>query len=177
VGGDGVGEEFFCGEVVLGCEDLGGGHHGGLVAVFDGDQSGLQRDDCFAGAHVALQQTAHGFGGAHVGDDFAEDSFLRGGGFEGENLFEGFADVVVCGEGGADAVAELAAFEFEAELKVEELFEDEAAVRGGAGGHELGHGGASGREVEVTEGVHAAGELEALAEGLWQGFYTLRPHS
>ncbi len=45
-----------------------------------------------------MQQAAHGFGGAHVGDDLAEDSFLRGGGFEGEDLLEGFADVVVCGE-------------------------------------------------------------------------------
>jgi len=114
VRGDGVGEELFGGEVVLCGEDFGGGHHRYLVAVFDGYQGGLQRDDGFAGAYVSLQEAAHGLGGAHVGDDFAEDSLLGGGGFEGEDLFEGFADVVVCGEGGAGAGAELAAFEFEA---------------------------------------------------------------
>ncbi len=41
---------------------------------------------------------------------------------------------------------------------------------GGAGGHELGHGGAGGGKVEVAEGVHAGGKREAGAEGGWEGF-------
>ena len=86
-------------------EDFGGGHHGDLVAVFDGDERGLEGDDGLAGADVALQQAAHGAGAAHVGDDFAEDALLRGGGLEGEHLLEGFADLVVGDEGGALALA------------------------------------------------------------------------
>ena len=155
---------------MLGGEDLGWRHEGGLVAVFDGDECGLEGDDGFAGAYVALQQAAHGLGAAHVGDDFAEDAFLRGGGFEGEDLFEGFADLVVGDEGGAVAVAEPAAFEFEAEFEVEELFEDEAAVGGGAGGHEVGHGGAGGGEVEGAEGVHAGGDGRRAAEAVGRVF-------
>ena len=126
------GEELARGEVVLRGEDLGGRHQRDLVAVFDGDERGLHGDDGLAGADVALQQAAHGLGRAHVGDDFAEHAFLCGGGVEGEDLLEGFADVVAGGEGGAGALAHAAAFEFEAELEVEELFEDEALVRGGA---------------------------------------------
>jgi hypothetical protein len=42
-------------------------------------------------------------------------------------------------------------------------------VRGGAGGHELGHGGAGGGKVEVAEGVGAGGEGEACAKGGGEG--------
>ena len=148
-------EELAGGEVVLRGEDFGGRHQGDLVAVFDGDERGLHGDDGFAGADVALQQAAHGLGLAHVGDDFAEDAFLGGGGMEGEDLLEGFADFVVGGEGCAGALAHAAAFEFEAEFEVEEFFEDEALVRGGGGRHELDHGGAGG----------GSGRLRALRGG------------
>jgi len=74
----------------------------------------LEGDDRFAGAYVSLEESAHGLGAAHVVDDFAEDSFLRGRGFEGEDLFEGFADFVVGDEGCALALAEASALEFEA---------------------------------------------------------------
>ena len=171
VGPGGAGREFIGQqaarrEIVLCGEDLGGGHEGDLVAVLDGDERGLEGDDGLAGADVALQQAAHGLGAAHVGDDLAEHAFLRGGGFEGEHLFEGGADGVVGGEGDAGALAQTAALEFEAELEVEELLEDEAAVRGSARGDELGHGGACGGEVQLLEGLHAGGEGEAVAEGV-----------
>ena len=109
-------------------EDFGGRHEGGLIAVFDGDERGFDGDYGFAGADVALQEASHGAWGAHVRDDFAEDAFLCGGRLEGEDLLEGFANFVVGGEGGSGAIAEFAAFQFEAEFEVEELFEDEAAV-------------------------------------------------
>ncbi len=169
-GGPGFAEELAGGEKVLGGEDFGGGHEGDLEAVFDSDERGLEGDDGFAGAYVALEETAHGLGAAHVGDDFAEDALLGRGGLEGEDLFEGFADLGAGGEGGAVAVAEAATFELEAELEVEELFEDEAAVGGGAGGLEVGEGGAGGGEVDVLEGVEAGGEVEALEEGGGEGF-------
>ncbi len=112
-GGDFVAEELAGGEVVLRGEDFGGGHESYLVAVFDGDECGLEGDDGLAGAYVALEEAAHGLLAAHVGDDLAEDTFLGGGGLEGEDLFEGFADGVVGDEGGSGSLAEAAAFEFE----------------------------------------------------------------
>jgi len=39
-----------------------------------------------------------------------------------------------------------------------------------ARGHEVGDGGAGGWEVEVLQGGHAAGEVEAVAEGFGEGF-------
>src|SRR6202012_3503772 len=116
-----------------------------------GDERGLERDDGLAGADVALQKAAHGTRLAHVVHDFAEDAFLRGGGLEGKDLFECGPDLIVGSEGGPVTFAEAAAFELEAELEVEELFKDEAAVRGGARGHELRHGGAGGGEVDGLE--------------------------
>ena len=132
---------------MLGGQDFGGRHEGGLVAVLHGDEHGLQRDDGLAGADIALEEAAHGVGLLHVGDDFAQGAFLRGGGVEGEDLADGFADLVAGLEGDAGALAEAAAFELEAEFEEEELFEDEAAVGGGGPVLELGHGCAFGREV------------------------------
>ena len=168
-GRDGAAEELARGEVVLRGEDFGGRHQRGLGAVFDGDQRGLHGDDGFAGADVALQQAAHGLGLAHVGDDFAEDAFLRGGGMEGKDLLDGLADGGAGGEGGADALAHAAAFEFEAEFEVEELLEDEAAVRGGGGGHQFQHGRAGFGEVDGAEGGEAGGEVEAAKHCGWEG--------
>ena len=151
-------------------EDFRGRHERDLRAVLDGDERGLHGDDGLAGADVALQEAAHGLGAAHVGDDLGEDAFLRGGGMEGKDLLEGFADGGAGGEGGADALAHAAAFEFEAEFEVEELFEDEAAVRGGGGGHQVEHGRAGFGEVDGAEGCEARGEVEAGEEWRWGGF-------
>jgi hypothetical protein len=116
-------------------------------------------------ADVALQEAAHGLGAAHVGDDLPEDAFLRGGGMEGEDLLDGFAHGGAGGEGGANALAHAAALEFEAEFEVEELLEDEAAVRGGGGGHQLEHGRAGFGEVDGLEGFEARGKAEASIAG------------
>jgi dihydroxyacetone kinase len=78
-----------------------------------------------------------------------------------EDLLDGIADVGAGGEGGPDALAHAAALEFEAEFEVEELFEDEALVRGGDGGHQVSHGRAGFREVDGAEGGEAGGEFEA----------------
>ena len=86
------------GEIVLRGEDFGGRHQRGLIAVFDGHQHGLQRDDGLAGAYVALQQAAHGARLAHVGDDLAEGSLLRGGGMEGQHFANAAADGVIGGK-------------------------------------------------------------------------------
>ena len=47
-----------------------------------------KRDDGFAGADVALQQTPHGIGLLHVGGDLFEHLFLRGGGMKRQNLLD-----------------------------------------------------------------------------------------
>ena len=96
-------EELARGEEMLGGEDLGGRHERGLVAVFHGDEHGLEGDDGFAGADVALQQAAHGTGLAHV------RRFRRGISFarwwdERQDLADGFADFVGGGEGNAGAL-------------------------------------------------------------------------
>ncbi len=80
------------GEVMLGGKNFSGGHDCRLVAVFNGDEHGLQRNDGFAGANVALQQAAHGVGCAHVGDDLAKGALLGGSWMEGQDLPDGFAD-------------------------------------------------------------------------------------
>ena len=55
-------EQLARGEVVLRGKDFRRRHQRGLIAVLDGDEHGLQRDDGLAGADVALQQAAHGLG-------------------------------------------------------------------------------------------------------------------
>ena len=113
---------------MLGGKNLSWSHECGLVAVFDGDEGGLHRNDRFAGAYVALQEAAHGLGLAHVADDLAEDAFLRDGGVEGQDLLDRFADLQTGGEDSSGAFAHATAFEFEAEFEVEEFFEDQAAM-------------------------------------------------
>src|SRR5713101_1940728 len=110
-------------------ENFGGGHESSLRAVFDGDDGGLERDDGFAAADVALEETIHRGRLFEVGADFGEDAFLRGGGLEGENALEGFADGVFPeAEGDGVFLAGGLAIESEAELVEEKFFEDEALL-------------------------------------------------
>ena len=174
-GGGFVGEKFAGAEVVLRGEDFGGGHQRRLEAVFDGDQRGLHGDDSFAGADIALEEAAHGLGAGHVGDDFGEHAFLRGGGVEGEDLLEGGADFGRGGEAGAGALAHATAFELEAQLQVPELFEDEAAVGWGLGGGEGFERGAGQGESGGRAGPACAGGGRSRVAERWRGgFLPLR---
>src|SRR5580658_4122712 len=88
----GTGSEYAASrKIVLHGENFGGRHERGLAAVFDGDDGGLQRDNGFAAADVALQQTVHGRGLFEVGNNFLQDIELSCGRFEGKNSFDGFA--------------------------------------------------------------------------------------
>jgi len=167
---DGFGEEFAGGEVMLGREDLGWRHESDLGAVFNGDEGGLHGDDGLSRPDVALKEAPHGLGAAHVGGDFAENAFLGGGGVEGEDLFEGTANGLICNERGTLSIAKTAALEFEAELEKEELLKDEAAMGGGGRGDEVEHGRARFGEVNGAEGGKAGWEVEASEEGLRKGF-------
>ena len=75
-------------------ENFRGRHERGLAAVFDGDDRGLQGDDGFAAADVALQQAVHRHGFFQVGGNFRQNAFLRGGGLERQNALQGFAHFV-----------------------------------------------------------------------------------
>jgi len=122
-------EDAARGKIMLHGENFRGGHEGGLAVVFDGDDGGLERDDGFAAADVALEEAVHGRGLFEVGCDFGEDAFLRGGGLEGQDALEGFADFFFA-DAERDGVffARSFAVEREAELIEEKFFEDEALL-------------------------------------------------
>src|SRR6267378_4495977 len=125
------GEDAARGKKMLHSENFRGRHERGLRAVFDGDDGGLQRDDGFAAADVALEETVHRRGLFQVGGDFGEDAFLRGGGLEREDALEGFANGVFAkAEGDGVFLARGLAIESEAELVEEKFLEDEALLGG-----------------------------------------------
>src|SRR4029077_13631718 len=98
-------------------KDFGGRHQGSLRAVFDGDYGGLEGDDGFAAADVALEKAIHRGRLFQVGGNFGENTFLRGGGLEGKDAFEGFADGVFAqAEGDGVFLASGQVVEREAEL-------------------------------------------------------------
>ena len=57
-------------------------HQRRLAVILHGRQHRDQRYDCFATAHVALQQTIHGRIGAHICEDLLNDLALCLGEFE-----------------------------------------------------------------------------------------------
>ena len=48
-------------------QDFGGGHDGRLEAVGDGLERRSGGHGGFATPHIALEQTGHWYGGAHIG--------------------------------------------------------------------------------------------------------------
>src|SRR6266852_4868610 len=125
------GEDAARGKKMLDGKNFRGGHESGLRAVFDGDDGGLQRDDGFAAANVALEETIHRGRLFEVGGDFPEDALLCSSGLEGEDALEGFADGVFAeAEGDGVFLASGFAVEREAELIEEKFLEDEALLRG-----------------------------------------------
>ncbi len=76
-------------------EDFRGCHQCGLASIFDGDDRGLERDDGFAAADIALQEAIHGHGLFEVRGNFGKDALLGIGRLERENAFQCFADFVL----------------------------------------------------------------------------------
>ena len=161
------GEDAAGGKIVLHGENFRGRHEGGLAAVFDGDDGGLERDDGLAAADVALEETIHGSGLFKVGGDFRQDTLLRGGGFEGKDTFERFADFFFADtEGDSVLLARGFTVERQAELVEKKFFEDEALLRGSAENVE-GFEGFFGRgEVDVDQGFAARRIAETRAQSL-----------
>ncbi len=135
-------------------KNFSGSHKSGLATVFDGDDGGLESDDGFSAADIALKQAIHGHGFFYVCGNFREDTFLGGGGLERQHFFQGFTDAVFAQveRDGVGFPGELA-IEREAELVEEKFFEDEALLRGRAELIERVHGFASRREVSVNDSV------------------------
>ena len=152
------GEDAAGGKKMLDSENFRRRHEGGLRAVLDGDDGSLQRDDGFAAADVALEETIHRGDLFEVGGDFGENALLRGGGLEWQDALEGFADGVFAQPKG-DGVFLLSglAIERETELVEEKFFEDEALLGGRAKGVQGIKGFAGFGEVRVNQRFAARG--------------------
>ena len=155
-------------QVMLRREDLGRRHQRRLVAVLNRDQHRLHRDDRLAGADIALQQPAHGFGAAHVFGDLRQRPLLRASGMERQHVAQGFADGIARREGDAALLARLAPLQLEPQLQKEKLFKDKSLLCGGAGAREQAHGRAHRREVDLAQRACAARQLEPGQHSLGQ---------
>src|SRR6266478_2574389 len=165
----GFGEDAARGKKMLHGENFRGRHESGLRAVFDGDYGGLEGDDGFAAADVALEEAIHRGGLFEVGGDFRENAFLRGGGLEGEDALEGFADGVFAeAEGDGVFLARSFAIESQAELVKEKFFEDEALLCGRAERIQSLEGFARFGEVGMNQSFAARGIAEAGTQRLGQ---------
>ena len=71
-----VAQKLAQGVKVLFCQNLGGCHDAGLVAIVDGDECHHESYQRFAASHVALQKPVHLSSRLHVGSDFLDDSLL-----------------------------------------------------------------------------------------------------
>ena len=136
-------------------ENLGRRHQRDLVAVFHGDDRGLQRDDGLARADIALQQAPHRNRFGHVRGDFLQHALLRGRGMKRQDALHRGAHPVVDLEGDAGLRAHLAALELQPEFEKEELLEDEPDVRRRARRLQVGQALADLRPVRLPEGACA----------------------
>src|SRR3954463_12714093 len=100
-------------KIMLLGENLGRRHQRNLVSVLDGDNRGLECDERFARAYVALKQAAHRERLLHIGSDFFQRTFLGSGGMEREYFLDGLADLIFQVEGDSGLCFLLATLEFE----------------------------------------------------------------
>ena len=156
-------------QVMLHGKDFRGRHQRHLAAVFHHDHRGLERHQRFPAAHVAHQQAVHGHGAFEVPGDFREHALLRRGGLEGQNFLYRFADARLAhGKGMAALLLRFAPAHGQAKLVVEQLLENQPALRGCAEGVQRVQVGVRGREVRHLDGRAPRGELKARADGLRQ---------
>ena len=139
---------------MLGGKNFRGRHEGDLVAVFNHDGGGFERDDCFAAADIAFEEAVHGIGALKICGDFDEDAFLGGGWLEWKDALHGAADLFLAdahGDAFLSVIARTA--ESEGELVVEKLFEDQTRLRGAAKTVQQLDAFILGREVRVEQGI------------------------
>jgi len=126
-------------QVVLLGKELGGGHDGHLVIVFDADEGSQKGHQRLAAADVPLHQPVHRVRRDHVLFDLGEHPSLRGGQTEGEQLQKLPGVAVRHLETDAVLKSHPAPLESEPQLKEEQLVKGERAVRLAAPLVELAH--------------------------------------
>ncbi len=162
--------------VVLGGEQLGGRHHGGLGAALGDGGHGHEGDDGLAGADVALDQPRHPLGGGEVVADILDGEALalgegvgQGGGDRGGDLAgEGARDAAGRDELGADDEQRELAGEIFVVGEAHAVLRPELRIIGSVGGVRGSHGGLEGGPAELGDalGRHPLGQLGQGAEDL-----------
>ncbi len=161
-------------EVVLGGQDLGGGHERGLVAVLDGNDGRFQRHDGLARADVALQQAAHGRRTLHVLGNLLQHPLLRRGRMEGQHPLEGIAHAVGDGEGDARLGAHIAPLHLQSDLEKKQFLEDEAAVRRRARALQVLEPRSGLGKMRQAKSFAPGDQVQALPDGAWNAVGQLR---
>ncbi len=163
------GENAARGKKMLHGENLGGGHEGGLRAVFDGDDGGFERDDGFSAADVTLEETIHRGRFFEVGDDFLHDFYLGRRRLKRKDSPDCLANgVFVDSESDGVFLAGGFSVEGEAELVEEKFFEDEALLRGRAESVQGVEGFGGLGKVRVDQSFATRGIAQAGAHGFRQ---------
>ncbi len=160
--------------LVLGGEDLGGGHESRLAAGLDDALDGSEGDEGLAGTDFSLHEAKHRSRSGEVGLDLVDGAPLRGGRFEGNAGTEALASVVFGGQeaDGRRRGAIGRPLTQERELDVQEVIEEHAAVRRRTPGQELtqiGRGELPRRRMQEAECGQQRGQAEALEQRLGQG--------
>ena len=153
------------GEVMLLRENFGGRHERDLASVFNRDDCGFEGDNRFAGADIALKQTAHGIRLLHVGGDFFQYALLCRGRMKGQNLLDGVARPVVEPESDAGLRLHLTAAEFEAQFHEEQFLEDQPEMRGRARGLQIGEALSRLGPMHLPQGFDRRNEAHARTNG------------
>ena len=118
-------EQVFDIEVVLRGENFRRRHERDLETVVERDKRSLDSHDGFSRAHIALEETVHRLGHAHIVHDFLQHTLLRRGGMKRQDALDRFARAVRHAEGDTGRAFPLPVLEREARGDVEELLEDQ----------------------------------------------------
>jgi len=122
-------ENLARGKIMLLRQNFSRRHQRDLVAIFNGDDRGLEGHDRFARSHIALQQTPHGAGRLHVGGDFFQHSLLGRRRMKRQYLLNRLANAVVKLKGDSGLRLLLAALEFQPKLDEKKFIEDHSYMR------------------------------------------------
>jgi len=131
----------------------------------------------FAGADIALQQTAHGAGLAHVAHDLGESSLLGFCGVEGQHLPQRIADVVFSRKGDPGPLAQFPSLQLQSEFEIKQLFEDQPPVRGRGPFRQLRKPGSLGRKMDFAEAGLAVGQFEPVEHVRRQTLWNRTAHA
>ena len=118
-----------CRKIMLLRQNLGRRHERDLIAVFDSDDRGLESDNRFARADIALQQTPHRVRRLHVGRNLLEYALLRRRRMKGQNLLDRLPRGIVDLERNTGLRFLLAAPQLQPQFDEEQFVENQPDVR------------------------------------------------